>query len=620
MRALALRQHRADVVLALALVAMVGMMIVPLPTPLLDVLIASNIAAAVLMLLVAVVIPDSLVFTAMPTMLLVTTLYRLALNVSSTRLILLQADAGQVIRSFGDFVVRGDYVVGAVVFLILIIIQYVVVARGAERVAEVGARFSLDAMPGKQLAIDGDLRGGAIDATQASERRRTLERENHFYGAMDGAMKFVKGDAIAGIVITIVNIIAGVGIGVGMRDLDTRSSLEIYGLLTIGDGLVAQIPSLLVAASAGLVVTRVASGDEGSSLGHDIGTQLFSDPRVLATGGLFLAVLAVVPGLPALPFGLLALALGTGAWLLRNTPRPAHVDGRAHAGRPPPAPLAVALGNELASVLQVERGAPTLHAALDGQSERLHQQLGLSLPQVHVEHDATLDANAFAVKLDGLTLLQANADADTAATRVAEAFATAVRQHAATLLGVQETQQMLDALTRTHPALVRTVVPTQVSLPVLSQVLQRLLAEGVSVAPLRRILEALASADTKRGPEALAEQVRVALGRDITSGLAHEGAIELHELDFTIEDLLGGAFSETAPEAQPSMAPDSAERFVQAVRERSEGKPIVLVTRQKLRRAAYDLLHPELPGVVVLGEDELPPDLIVDRQPPIALA
>jgi type III secretion protein V len=246
------RQYRlyADGALAFLLLGIVALMIIPIPTPLLDVLIAGNITLAVLMLLVSMAIANGLAFATMPTLLLCTTLYRLALNVSSTRLILLQADAGRVIQAFGDYVVRGNYAVGAVVFFILTLIQYVVVARGSERVAEVGARFTLDAMPGKQMAIDADLRAGSLSPDAARAARRLLERESQFYGAMDGAMKFVKGDAIAGIVITLVNIIAGLAIGIGMRKLSALESLRTYGLLTIGDGLVCQIPSLLISVSA----------------------------------------------------------------------------------------------------------------------------------------------------------------------------------------------------------------------------------------------------------------------------------------------------------------------------------------------------------------------------------
>ncbi|HMJ14940.1 MAG TPA: flagellar biosynthesis protein FlhA, partial [Polyangiaceae bacterium] len=299
----------ADGLLAALVIAIVGLMVVPLPTWLLDLLIATNLAASVTILLVSLYVSDALKIAAFPTLLLLTTLYRLALNVSSTRLILLQADAGEVIRAFGQFVVRGNYVVGGVIFMILTIIQFVVIAKGSERVAEVGARFALDAMPGKQMAIDAELRSGAIDGAEAKRRRRQLSRESQFYGAMDGAMKFVKGDVIAGFVITLVNILGGLAIGVGQRDMTWVEALKRYGLLTIGDGLVTQIPSLVIATAAGVLVTRVASEEADTPLGEELTQQLFAQPRALRVSALFVLLLAIVPGLPAVPFLVVAALL-----------------------------------------------------------------------------------------------------------------------------------------------------------------------------------------------------------------------------------------------------------------------------------------------------------------------
>src|SRR5688572_3378097 len=296
------RVGSADAALAALVIAVVGLMVVPLPTWLLDLLIASNLAISVAILLVSLYVSDALKIAAFPTLLLITTLVRLALNVSSTRLILLQADAGEVIRAFGQFVVRGNYVVGGVVFLILTIIQFVVIAKGSERVAEVGARFTLDAMPGKQMAIDAELRSGSIDGNEARRRRRALLRESQFYGAMDGAMKFVKGDVIASLIITIVNILGGLAIGVGQRDMELAAALKRYGLLTIGDGLVTQIPALVMATAAGVLVTRVASEEADTPLGAELASQIFGQPQALRVSSFFVLGLAVVPGLPALPF------------------------------------------------------------------------------------------------------------------------------------------------------------------------------------------------------------------------------------------------------------------------------------------------------------------------------
>src|SRR6476619_3563644 len=299
----------AELALAALVIGVVAMMIVPLPTWLLDVLLATNLSLSVAILLVVLYVPDALAIATFPTVLLLTTLFRLALNVSSSRLILLQANAGDVIHAFGQFVVRGNYVVGAVVFLILTIIQFVVIAKGSERVAEVSARFVLDAMPGKQMAIDAEARSGTIDGAEARRRRRLLSRESQFYGAMDGAMKFVKGDVIASVIITFINILGGLAIVVGQRGLEVEAALKKYGLLTIGDGLVTQIPALVLSTAAGILVTRVASEDPDRSLGSGLASQILGIPKAMQVAGLFVLGLSLVPGLPTAPFLLLGAVL-----------------------------------------------------------------------------------------------------------------------------------------------------------------------------------------------------------------------------------------------------------------------------------------------------------------------
>src|SRR5580692_4819439 len=276
-------------------------MIVPLPTWVLDLLISTNLSCAVAVLLAVLYVPDAIGIATFPTLLLLTTLLRLSLNVASTRLILLQANAGEVIKAFGNMVVRGNYVVGAVVFLVLTTIQFVVIAKGSERVAEVGARFVLDAMPGKQMAIDAELRSGSIDGTEARRRRRLLQRESQFYGAMDGAMKFVKGDVVASLIIVVVNILGGLAIGVAMKGMPAVDALKRYGLLTIGDGLVTQIPALVLSTSAGVLVTRVASEQAETPLGAELTRQLLGVPKALGAASVFVTLLGLVPGLPTAP-------------------------------------------------------------------------------------------------------------------------------------------------------------------------------------------------------------------------------------------------------------------------------------------------------------------------------
>ncbi|MFN0062522.1 MAG: type III secretion system export apparatus subunit SctV [Myxococcaceae bacterium] len=306
----------SDLVLAIVVVSIVAMMIVPLPTPLLDVLLTFNISLSVMVLLVSLYVPHALRLSVFPTLLLITTMYRLALTISTTRLILLTGDPGEVVVAFGNFVVQGNFVVGAVVFLILTIVNFIVISKGSERVAEVAARFTLDAMPGKQMSIDADLRSGAMDMDEGKRKRRDLERESSLFGAMDGAMKFVKGDAIAGIIITVVNIVGGLIIGVMQRGLSIGDAAKKYTLLTIGDGLVGMIPAILISTAAGIIVTRVGGEEEGAHLGKDVGSQLTAYPKAIAIAAGMLVVLAMVPGLPTVPFLMLGSAAGTGAYFL----------------------------------------------------------------------------------------------------------------------------------------------------------------------------------------------------------------------------------------------------------------------------------------------------------------
>jgi type III secretion protein V len=309
----------SDLMMAGLIVIIISMLIIPVPPVILDLLIVLNMSISVLLLLLAIYIPNALQIASFPSLLLITTLFRLALNVSSTRLILLTAKAGDVIRAFGDFVVQGNLVVGLVVFLILTIINFLVITKGAERVAEVAARFTLDAMPGKQMSIDADLRAGALDMDEARKKRNDLSRESQLFGSMDGAMKFVKGDSIAGLIITAINIIAGIIIGATMLDMSAGEALQVFAILTIGDGLVSQIPALLIAITAGLIVTRVASEDEDQHLGKDIAFQLLAQPRAFIISSTLMVGLGLVPGLPAIPFFVLALCSGgVGYGLIRT--------------------------------------------------------------------------------------------------------------------------------------------------------------------------------------------------------------------------------------------------------------------------------------------------------------
>ncbi len=396
----------ADIALAVLVVAIVATMIVPLPMFVLDLLLTVNLSISVVLLLVALYVPDAIAIASFPTILLVTTLYRLALDIAATRLILGRANAGEVIRAFGQFVVRGNYVVGGVIFVILTIVQFLVIAKGSERVAEVAARFTLDAMPGKQMAVDAELRAGAIDQAEARRRRRLLARESSFYGAMDGAMKFVKGDAIASIIIAFVNIAGGLAIGVGQRGMAAGEAMQRYGLLTIGEGLVGQIPALIISTAAGILVTRVASEEPDQSLGREIANQLVSQPRALGIAAVLLGGFAVTPGMPAVPFLVMAVALGLGARAVSRaqarrartgevigarsgggaTSRASESDRDRELYKPLLTPIAVDVGEGLAGLVESSPGEPEapLRALIPAMRDALYADLGVPFPGVRV--------------------------------------------------------------------------------------------------------------------------------------------------------------------------------------------------------------------------------------------
>jgi type III secretion protein V len=618
--------RHADLVLAVMVVAIVGMLVVPLPTPVLDLLLSMNIAAAVTLLLVSLYVGDALKIATFPTLLLLTTLFRLALEISATRLILLRADAGEVIHAFGSFVVAGNLVVGAVVFVILTVVQFIVISKGAERVAEVAARFALDAMPGKQLSIDAELRAGHIDHAEARRRRATLARESQLFGAMDGAMKFVKGDAVAGIVVLLVNVVGGLVIGVVQRGMAPGDAARVFTVLTIGEGLVAQIPALLISTAAAIIVTRVASEDEGgaTALGRDIGRQVLAQPKALAIAAGLLAALAVVPGLPAPPFLVLAAALGAVAWRLLRAPE-ADADaapaGDVTATHPSPVltPVSVEVGAELTAALGSERDGAFVTTALSRLRERLFAELGLALPPVSVRADVTLPPRAFVLRLNEIPLGRgelAPADVAAAAERVADELLALMRRYGHELVGVQETQALLDGLVRTHPALVREVVPKLVSTVLLAEVLRRLVEEGVSLRNLPDVLGALAEhAPHERDPVILAEHVRAALRRAITFQHARVGGVlAAFTLDGLIEDTIRDAIHKTPTGSTLALEPQLSRDIVAAVTralgnaKTPSGSGPVLLTNAQIRRHVRRLVELDHPDLPVLSYQEIAPE------------
>jgi type III secretion protein V len=636
----------ADGVLALLVVSIVAMMIVPLPTWLLDVLIATNLSAAVAILLVVLYVPDALAIATFPTLLLLTTLYRLGLNVASSRLILLQANAGEVIHAFGSFVVRGNYVVGGVVFLILTVIQFVVIAKGGERVAEVAARFVLDAMPGKQMAIDAELRAGTIDGMEARKRRRSLSRESQFYGSMDGAMKFVKGDVIASLVITAINILGGLAIGVAQRGMSVGDALKRYGLLTIGDGLVSQIPALVLSTAAGVLVTRTASEEPDTPLGAELARQLLGMPKALDVAAVFVLLLAVVPGLPAVPFLVLAAALAFTARSRKQTLARDALHARTEpAGTGAPRtvaqgpsfvpmvlPWTVEVSADFEALMDDVRGAEEdqekrgIRSRIVGIREELFDDTGVVLPMPRVRVQPKLPArhavlSIYEVPAKVVSLPDDVIDAKVP-TYLADAVRALLRTRAADFLGLAEVQRMLDELEQVAPATVRNVVPKPVSLTLLVDVLRRLAEEGVSIRDLRAILEALATmAATEKDPLTLTELVRSQLRRFITFRLTRgAGSLGVYLLDPVIEDTIRRSITRTPNGAFLTLAPAASRDVIASVRRaleeplppgerRDTAAPRVVLTQPDIRRFVRKLLDADFPDLVVVSFAELLPEI-----------
>lgn len=423
----------SDVALAFLVVAILGMMIIPLPLPLLDMLIAMNMTVSVCLLMVALYIPSAVQLSIFPSLLLITTLFRLGLNISTTRMILLKADAGQIIYTFGDFVVQGNFVVGAVIFLIITLVQFLVITKGAERVAEVAARFTLDAMPGKQMSIDADLRAGMLDQHQAREKRLAIQKESQLYGAMDGAMKFVKGDAIAGIVITIINIIAGIIIGMVMKDMTAGQAVQVYSLLSIGDGLVSQIPALLISISAGIVTTRVSSDKADVALGQEITGQMLGHPKALLISAGVLLLISLIPGMPKPQFFVLSTSLAVIGYMLYSSDKKkkkeaAEVGGLT--GEPAVAteveghsaitgggvdsyaltlPVILEVGQSLSEAIKLtkRRGPGFIEHMIPKMRQALYHDLGVRYPGVHVRVDSpSLESDEYSIHLNEVPIIR----------------------------------------------------------------------------------------------------------------------------------------------------------------------------------------------------------------------
>ncbi|MFB3817274.1 MAG: flagellar biosynthesis protein FlhA [Candidatus Methylomirabilales bacterium] len=663
---------RADLALGLAVLGILAVMLVPLPALALDLLLTTNLALSLLTLLIGMYILRPLDFSIFPSVLLLLTLFRLSLNVASTRLILLKGAegpgaAGEVIHAFGRFVVGGSYVVGVVVFLILVVIQFVVITKGAGRIAEVAARFTLDAMPGKQMAIDADLNAGLLTDTEARTRRREVAREADFYGAMDGASKFVRGDAVAGILITAVNITGGLIVGVLQLGLDVREALATYTLLTIGDGLVTQIPALIVSTAAGIVVTRAASETD---LAAAVTGQFSGHHKALAITAGTLLLLGLIPGLPKLPFLLMAAVTGGVAYSgLRLPAAPAAPEPAAAAAAAAPEkvekllaldPLELEVGYSLIPLVDAAQGGDLLDR-VRLMRRQFATDLGFVVPAVRIRDNLQLRPAAYAIKVRGLTVATGEIvpghslamNPGTAAEPIpgvptteptfglpaqwiapevreraqilgytvvdpASVITThlteTIRRHARELLGRQEVQALLDSLKPTHPSVVEGLVPALLPLGSVQKVLQNLLAEGVSIRDLVAILEALAdAAASTKDPLLLTEYARQALGRLICRNLmGAEPVLKVLTLSPGFEQLLLDALNDGDQGRYLALEPRAAQRAIEALADAiakvAVDTPVVLCApaiRPHLRR----LTERYLPHLAVLSYNEIGPEV-----------
>ncbi len=604
---------RQDLVLVALLVLTTVMMILPMPTVFADILIATNIALAILLMMVAIYITGPVEFSTLPTVILVTTAFRLSLSITTSRMILVQGDAGDIIRTFGEFVIAGNIVVGLVVYLIITIVQFVVITKGSERVAEVAARFTLDALPGKQIRIDTDLKNGDIDQKEARSRRRTLEKESQLYGAMDGAMKFVKGDAIASLVIIVVNLVGGMAIGVLQRGLPFSEAVQTYSLLAVGDGLIAQIPALLISLTAGVIVTRVTSA-VGGNLGRDMVSQITADPRVLQVASAVLAGLAFVPGFPVSVFLTLAVVLGAAGWALSGRQRKAGAAALADAqafgaGAPEAAQLTLLTGAGAG-----ERTA--LQAALFAVQGEMSGRLGIAIPTVRVA-PADLPAAAWRFEVDGLPLATGEADGPDRIAEVSGAVAAAVARIAGQFVGIQETQALLAGMQAGYGDLVGEALKNA-PLPRLAEVLRRLVGEAVPVTNLRAVLETVTEWGGREPNNAvLAEHVRTALRRYLCHGLAGaDRTLMVVLVDGAFDEMLRSAVQLTPTGAQISLDPGITDRLVATARslldpaaERGE-RPAMLCSTE-LRRHLAALLARRGLDVPVLSHGEIAPGFSV---------
>lgn len=666
-----------DLFIAFGMLAILAVMIIPLPAFMLDISLTFSLAISILILLVSLYTQRALDFTSFPSLLLMTTLFRLSLNVATTRLILTHGHegdkaAGDVIASFANFVVGGNYVIGFIMFVILIVINFIVITKGSGRVAEVAARFTLDAMPGKQMSIDAELNSGHITEAEARKRRRQIEQEADFYGAMDGASKFVRGDAIAGIIITLINIIGGLAIGVIQKGLDVGTAAKYYTMLTIGDGLLAQIPALIISTAAGAIVTRTSNSDK--DMGEEVTSQLLVNPRAVMISGGVLILLGLVPGLPTAPFLFMGSLLSGLSWVLRKYREETANDEKKKIEAAASAPKKENIETMLPlDMVELEVGYGLINIVESDQSGDLLERivsirkqfaldLGIVVPSIHIRDNLQLAPGEYRVLikgnkvgggvlrpeamlamdpgnvaervegiptkepafgLDALWISPARKeDAEIAGytvvdlpTVMATHLTEIVRSHAHELLGRQEASTLIENFKKSHPKVVEELIPDLLPLGSVVRVLQNLLKEQVSIRNLLTIFETLADeAPRTKDIEVLTEQARRALARGITAKYTtDQGNIPVMTLHPMIEEMIANSLLQTEQGVQLVMDPTSAHRLINEIARTVENHPEVagqpiLLTSPTSRRHLYKLTSRFIPQLVVLSHNELTSD------------
>lgn len=662
----------SDLFMALAVVGILVFMVIPLPAMLLDLLISFNITFALVILLASMYTLRPLELSAFPSILLLITLFRLSLNVASTRMILIHGNegsmaAGKIIQAFGNFVVGGNYLVGIIVFIILVVINFMVITKGAGRIAEVAARFTLDAMPGKQMSIDADLNAGLINEQEAKQRREEISKESEYYGAMDGANKFVRGDAIAGIIITLANIIGGLAIGVFQNKMGFGDAAETYTLLTIGDGLVTQIPALIVSTSAGIIVSR--AGAE-SNLGREVMSQILYQPRAIGITALVLFGFGIIPGLPLMPFWVLAALAGGLTYLIQRATRQQQAELEAELVEDAPQPLESLDALPLLDTLAIEVGyglIPLVDADQNGElleriksiRRQMAYEIGIIVPPVHIQDNMQLKPGQYSILLKGnviaggdlmtnyhlamnpgsveeeidgiptqeptyglpaLWIKESVREAALAkgytvvdlATVMTTHLSEIVKRHSYEFLGRQEVQQLLDNLKESHPKVVEELIPNLLPLGGVVKVLQNLLREQVPIRDLLAILETLADwSPVTKDLDLLTEYVRHALARTISKmHLAHDGTLPVLTLDHSIESAMAAAVQSTDQGTQFALNPNVAQKIVNNLAQSIEKcaalnyQPVV-VCSSHVRGHFKKLVDRFIPNITVLSYDEI---------------